>query len=179
MTQSTGELTGRIATGDEEALAAFYRARFDSMFRQARRDTGRDESFCLDVVHDAMLRVISSLPRIEDERALRAWVRRTVRSCAYDALRRGARRRRREEAVTAERGAVHGDPDRAERLAWLGRELGAMDQGTSTLLFLRYRLGATLAQIGGLVGLKPGAVDGRIRRGLGDLLERATESGHE
>jgi RNA polymerase sigma factor (sigma-70 family) len=179
VTQSTGELTGRIAAGDEEALAAFYRARFDSMFRQARRDTGRDESFCLDVVHDTMLRVISALPRIDDERALQSWVRRTVRSCAYDALRRDARRRRREEAVTASGQTVRDEPEWAERRAWLRRELGAIDQGTSVLLFLRYRLGATLAQIGGLVGLKPGAVDGRIRRGLSDLHERATESGND
>ena len=54
-------LTGAIAAGDTDAFSRFYRARFDQMLAEAVRATGRDESFCLDVVQDAMMRVIRSM----------------------------------------------------------------------------------------------------------------------
>ena len=62
MTQPVRELTAAIASGDTEALASLYREHFDSLYGQARRITGRDESFCLDVVQDAFMRVIRSIP---------------------------------------------------------------------------------------------------------------------
>ena len=65
-----------------------------------------------------------------------------------------------------------------ERLAALRVELTKMDRRTRELIELRYRAGMTLGAIGRLVGLKPGAVDGRIRRAesaVGTTIEEAAD----
>ena len=64
-------LTEAIASGNTEAFASFYRQWFDTMYAQARNASGRDESFCLDVVQDAMLRVIKSVPAMASDDDLR------------------------------------------------------------------------------------------------------------
>ena len=109
MTQPVRELTAAIASSDTEALASLYREHFDSLYGEARRITGRDESFCLDVVQDALMRVIRSIPIMETEAGLRRWLSFVVRSCAYDRLRQMARRRHREAsvAVADDGGASH------------------------------------------------------------------------
>lgn len=170
---STSKLTRAVASGDPEALARLYEREFDFLYREAHRATGRDESFCLDVVHDTMLRVIRSIPVLEDTASLRAWLRRVVRSCAVDRLRSDARRAGRESAAPrGERPDVHRDDDRA----WLGRELAALGPALVDMLRQRFHLGWTLARIGEATGLTPGAVDGRITRALDSLRERGKET---
>ncbi len=190
MDSSIHKLTSAIASGDTEAFACFYRDWFDRACSEARRATGRDESFCLDVVQDAMMRVIKSIKPIENEAALATWMRLTIQSCAYDRLRQEGRRRRREQEVqpattaadedagTTDSGGIR-DRELDERLVWLRRELDACDDRTITLLTMRHRFGWTLAQIGTALGLKPGAVDGRLRRTLDALRQRAKEAFNE
>ncbi len=175
MTQPVRELTAAIASGDKEALAALFRQHFDSLYGEARRITGRDESFCLDVVQDAFMRVIRSIPIMETEARLRRWLSFVVRSCAYDRLRQMARRRHREESVAVldDGGASH--DELSERLGWLERELATMDDLPRQLLVLRYRLGWTLKRIAAVTGLKPGAVDGRLGRALAGLRRRGED----
>jgi len=187
--------TQGVAAGRRDAFADFYCAHFDRMYRQARHATGRDESFCLDVVQDAMLRVIRSL-RVPfgSERALHAWLRRVVVSCAIDRLRaeqRGLRERK--PSVTQGVQALadqlaHGQgahPDTAtsmpteERLAWLRAELSQLPDAQSKLIVMRYRFGWTLERIGRAVGLSPSAVDGRIRRTITRLQKNAVEEFHD
>jgi RNA polymerase sigma factor (sigma-70 family) len=142
---------------------------------EAARATGKDESFCLDVVQDAMLRVIRSLKPLDSEAALFRWLQRTIRSCAIDRLRAESRRRQREEAVAARerREAIE---NLEERIAWLRRELEELDESAASMLLMRHRFGWTLSQIGAVFGLNPGAVDGRIRRTLDFLRQRARET---
>src|SRR5262245_41491413 len=54
----TEKLTAALAAGNEDAVETFYRRYFDWLYAQARRATRRDESFCLDVVQDAVLRIM-------------------------------------------------------------------------------------------------------------------------
>ena len=54
----TAPLTALIARGDERAFATFYELWFDRALALARSISRRDESFCLDVVQDCMLRVV-------------------------------------------------------------------------------------------------------------------------
>lgn len=171
------DLTRRIAAGDPEAFTALYEAWFDWMFGEARRMTGRDESFCLDVIQDAMMRVIRSIKPLPSEPALRSWLRAAVRSCAYDRLRADARRRRRENHAAAQPDAP--DRDLHDRLAWLRRELATLDPATSLLVTMRHRFGWTLEQIGSALGLSPGAVDGRLRRAVTALSKRAREASRD
>jgi RNA polymerase sigma factor (sigma-70 family) len=176
---SVRELTAAIASGDTEAFARLFRERFDEMNAEARRATGRDESFCLDVVQDAMLRVIRWMKPMDTEQRLRAWLRVVVQSCAYDRLRTEARRQRRDHTAAQQRPPDRPDRELAERLDWLRGELAALDGPPAQLLLMRYRLGWTLQRIGNVLGLTPGAVDGRIKRTVAALRRRARETFHE
>src|SRR5690349_21207024 len=89
-------LTSAMAAGDGVAIEAFYRAHFNRLYREARRSTGRDESFCLDVVQESVLRIVRTVRRVESEPQLVAWLKLVVRTTAYDLLRAEMRRRRRE-----------------------------------------------------------------------------------
>jgi len=181
LSDSTRELCTRIASGDTEALSRFYEQQFDFMYACARRFSGRDESACLDIVHDAMLRVIRSIPRTFDtEPELRAWLSRVVRSCALDMLRAEARRRIRDRNSSRHESAHDSlADDLDERIAWLRREIEAQTMETATLIRLRHALGWTLARIGRAFNLSPGAVDGRINRALSTMRDSAKETFHE
>jgi RNA polymerase sigma factor (sigma-70 family) len=178
--QEVKALTTAIASGDTEAFARFYQAWFATMYADAKRATGRDEAFCLDVVQDAMLRIIRRMKPLPTEDDLRRWLRVVVQSCAYDRLRGETRRRRREAEAAAGRQYVesptatdHGDLRR--RLEWLERQLATCDDTGVRMLLMRHRFGWTLQQIGAALGLKPGAVDGRLRRLVGGLRRTAQE----
>lgn len=179
LSASVRALTTRIAQGDRDAFATFYRTWFDWTYAEARRVTRRDESFCLDVVQDAMLRVIRSLRPLESQGQLTAFLKTIVRACAYDRMRKELRRGRREGAVEPVEAIEGHDVALKERLEWLQRELASMDEPSARLLVLRYRMGWTLERIGSALGLKTGAVDGRIGRVLGRLRNRAGETGDD
>lgn len=174
--ESIRELTGAIASGNTEAFALFYRDWFDLAYGFARRATGRDEAFCLDVVQDAMLRVIRSMQAMDTENDLAKWLYAVVKSCAYDHLRK-ERRRIARESQDRKRPEV-GD-ELQERLEWLRSELAQLDARTFPLIALRYRFGWTLERIGQALGIKPGAVDGRIRRTASELKKKWAETQDE
>ena len=85
-----------MAAGDSRAVEAFYRQYFDWIFGQARRVSGRDESFCLDVVQESVLRVIRTVRPIGSEGQFRAWLQLVVRTTALDLMRSERRRGKRE-----------------------------------------------------------------------------------
>jgi RNA polymerase sigma factor (sigma-70 family) len=162
-----------VAAGDREALAVAYRHWFGLMYAEARRATGRDESFCLDVVQDAMMRLIRTMRPIDGHAELRRRLRVVVRSCACDLLRAEWRRRRRERRRA--RAEAQDPPDRGVQPChrWLGEQLAWLDERSCAILHMRYRLGWTLARIGLALGAKPGAVHGRLMRVLESLRRRA------
>lgn len=148
------------------------------MRREAGRATGRDESFCLDVVQDSMMRVIRSIKPMPTDEDLRRWLGVVVRSCAYDRLRREARARDRQRRGDTATRTEH-DLELNGRIRWIEHELRSMTSLNAELLLMRYRFGWTLQQIGTALGLKPGAVDGRLRRLIGMLRRRAREQRDE
>ena len=102
----TAHLTGRIADGDENAFAMFYEAWFDRVFAMARAMSRRDEAFCLDVVQDCMMRVVRGMKPLTDERAVSAWMGKTVFSTIADRIRVERRRAGREQAAARLRGVA-------------------------------------------------------------------------
>lgn len=178
----TAQLTRAIASGDTEAFASFYRRWFDPMFNMARQCTGRDESFCLDVVQDSMMRVIRSIRSTNDEAQLERWLNAVVKTCALDMLRHERRRWKRERTrqplVQSSLAADRSPQDDGEHIEWLRSQLSELPADQARLLNLRFRLGWTLTQIGRFVGLKPGAVDGRISRAVAQLQAKAAEEHH-
>lgn len=147
------------------------------MLALARQATGRDEAFCLDVVQEAFLRVIRRLPVMDEEASLSAWLRKAMLSTAYDRLRAERRRVARERSSQTNRSADSGEeaPD-LDRLDWLREQIAELEPDSARLLHLRYGLGWTLAQIGSAMGLKTGAVDGRIGRTVKAMREEAGEA---
>ena len=191
MADETEQLTAAMARGDRAAVAAFYDRYYGLLCRLARQAVGpaRDAHFCLDVVHDAVLRVVRTVRSVPSEGQLVTWLRLVVRSAAYDLLRREQRRSGREAVAlataVAERrdGSSSYDPaddgtdatDLEERLAWLRAELLRLDPRLVELIELRDQRRWTLAAIGARLGVSAGTVDGRLRRALARLRARARE----
>jgi RNA polymerase sigma factor (sigma-70 family) len=149
----------------------FYEAHFDDAYRLARRATGRDEAFCLDVVQDTMLKVINSIPVLETERSLRSWLARTVHSVAIDRLRADARR------TARERGRHDAEPEpsdeRHAQVEWLRASLAELDDDDRAMLAQRYAHDRTLRAIGLDFGISEHAAHGRIRRAVARLADAA------
>ncbi|MBC7833963.1 MAG: sigma-70 family RNA polymerase sigma factor [Phycisphaerales bacterium] len=172
---STLRLTRAMARGDSDAVSTFYEANFERALAIARSATGRDESFCLDVVQDAMVKIARCTKPISDYATLMCWMARVVRTSALDTLRREARRSRRERAHASTHPALSTinlvPSDRAELLA---RTLDQITPDDRALLGLRFIDDRTLEHVAAAVGSTGPAVHGRIRR----LLARLRAAAH-
>ncbi|MCA8991571.1 MAG: sigma-70 family RNA polymerase sigma factor [Planctomycetaceae bacterium] len=177
--ENTLQMTEAMAAGNPAAIEAFYRSQFDLMLYDARRCTGCDESTGLDLVHDAMLKSLHSIRPLPTPEALKAWTRRLIRSVCIDHLRSRERRLHREQRSA--RNEASEPDDNSElmqtraRIVWIEEQLQEMSEPSSTLIQLRYFCGLTLQQIAKSLGLKAGAVDGRIRR-IVEQLKRESEA---
>ncbi|MGP1347073.1 MAG: RNA polymerase sigma factor [Phycisphaerales bacterium] len=126
-----------------------------------------------DVEQETWLRVIRSVRPFDDEQRFERWLRSITLNAARDRIRSELRRARRERAArpgsaphTTDAPDDRTPPVEPERLAAALRDIDAQSRA---LLDLRMRTTGTLDQIGLIVGLTPGAVDGRIRRTLARL----------
>ena len=165
-----------IASGDPEAFAAFYDSWFDRTVGLAMSATKRDESFCLDVAQEVMIKVIRKTPRIESEPELKAWLRRSVLTTCYDIIKSESRRLKRHEARATPGVSATSDSVDADRLAWLRQQIASLDSTSLFLLEARHRFGWTLQRIADSLGLKTGAVDRKLRTITSDLRDRAKEA---
>jgi len=159
-----------IASGDHAALGEFYDAWFESSVGIVRAFTGRDESFCLDVVQSAMLKITRRIRPMDSEAALRSWVVSVLRSCAIDALR--AQKRRAHHEAGAQAGGIERSHELAARIEWLAGMVSEADGSVQDLLRLRFAAGATVEQVAATSGRSPGAVHGTLRRLLGSWKQR-------
>jgi RNA polymerase sigma factor (sigma-70 family) len=172
---ATEKLTAALSAGDEEAVETFYRRYFDWMYAQARRATRRDESFCLDVVQDAVLRVMRNVKPVAGEARFRAWLKLVVQTVALDRLRSDRRRKRHELTAATGRASCSSGRDNDEEQEWLRREIVKLDPKIVQLVELRFQHRLTLARMSEILGLSIGTIDGRLRKALAALRDRATE----
>ncbi len=156
-------LLTRFASGDTEALGEVFEVLFDELVEQIQRDTGRDESFAADAVQEAFVKAIRGIPIMQQEHEVWAWFRRVALRSAIDRIRSEKRQSRRERAAVKEMATSEVDVA-AEQLDALYVRLRAIDQDAAQLVDARIRFGWTLDRIGRSLGLRPGAVDGRLRR---------------
>jgi RNA polymerase sigma factor (sigma-70 family) len=166
MAQGIAQLSAAMAAGDAVAVEAFYRDYFDWMYAHARRITRRDESFCLDVVQDATLRVIRTVKRVDAEPRFRGWLKLVVQTTAFDLLRNERRRKNREALAGA---ADVGNEVDALQLDSLAEQISRLDPEIVRIIELRFEQAWTLRKIGEKLGLSVSAVDGRLRRALTHL----------
>lgn len=150
-------------------MGRFYNARFDVALAVASRATGRDESFCLDVVHDAMIRLMRGVRTSLTDEQLDLYLKRCVITAAIDRIRKDQRRRARERRPEAIPSGAHLLPNPADRLSLLREALEQIDEQDRALLIARFSRGQTIEQTGEQAGLTPGAAHGRIRRALDRL----------
>lgn len=167
--------TAAVAKGDRAALAVLYEAWFDRCFSVARSITRRDESFCLDIVQDSMLRVIRSLPRLQTREQLEAWMIRTVHTSALDRLRKDSRRLRREISRGRAESTMQASAT-DDTIAWVLAKLAEMPD--RSLVGLRVAQGKSLEAVGTAAGISGDAAHGRIRRALERLKRLGREAGH-
>jgi RNA polymerase sigma factor (sigma-70 family) len=168
--------TAAVSRGDRAALAEFYERWFDPCYAMARSLTRRDESYCLDVVQEVMMRVIKGLKPLESEGQLRGWMTRAVHSTVVDMLRRETRRARREEEPRPKSGTA---APLEEQLAWVNARLAELPGGDGALLALRVAQDRTLDAAGASEGISGDAAHGRIRRAMGKLKLWAKEVGDD
>ena len=148
---------------------------FDRAVGLARRLTGRDESFCLDVVQEAMLKVARKARAVGGDAEAEAWMTRVVHTAALDLLRRESRRAGRERG-RASGGAAAGDGVvLGERIEWLRAEVARLEVADRALLAARFGKGRTLEEAGASAGMSGAAAHGRIRRAIARLRESAKE----
>jgi RNA polymerase sigma factor (sigma-70 family) len=169
------QMTAAVGRGDTEAFERLYRAWFDRVFLMTRGATRRDESFCLDVTQEAMLRAARRLPRLRSEAELAAWLGRTALSAAVDMLRRESRRRRRENSVARAQGAESALTDLSDEVRWLKRAFTKLPPVEQALLLQRVGNGCSLRQAGLAVGIGEQAAHGRLRRAMEVLRRLARE----
>jgi RNA polymerase sigma factor (sigma-70 family) len=176
-TADVAALTAAVSTGDAAAVETFYRRYFDRLYDEARRATRRDEAFCLDVVQEAVLKIVRTIRPVASEAQLLVWMRLVVGTVALDLLRSERRRRVREAGVTRTPadGEVDADLERDERVAWLREQIQRLDPQIVRLIELRYVQRWTLSRIAERFKLSIGTVDGRLRRALAGLRNAARE----
>jgi RNA polymerase sigma factor (sigma-70 family) len=178
--RAASHLSREISRGNSAALAEFYESRFEALLVLARTFTGRDESFCLDVVQETMLRVARRMKPMPTEADLDRWTRTVLRSAATDLLRREARRARREARAglatprVAAQITIRGDAGGS--VPSLRAALGTLSPGDALLLKLRFHDGATLDQAGHALDTTGDAAHGRIRRSLDRLRSMLSEA---
>ncbi|MBY0311799.1 MAG: sigma-70 family RNA polymerase sigma factor [Phycisphaerales bacterium] len=166
-----------IRRQDPAAITEFYEQWFDWSLATARALTRKDESFCLDVVQDTMLRVIRAIPEIDSAAAMRCWLSRTICNLAIDRIRRDDRRSIRERhAENPSAPPVSSDHlAQAETLAWLNARLVELDAEDAALLRHRFAHDRTVRSIADASGRTEDATHGRIRRILHALRLKGKE----
>lgn len=135
------------------------------------------EAYAGDIEQEVWLRVIRRLRPIDSEVRFERWLRSVTLNAARDRLRHEVRRGRRERVTRLDGDAGSIAPEAAldarEEMARLVDALRSLDAEVARLVDLRMRTDATLDRLGGLVGLTPGALDGRVRRALRALRRQA------
>lgn len=171
--------TAGVVAGDPEALADLYAWWRPMMLAWARRATHRDDDFCHDVVHDAFLKIIHRAEPINSAATLGAWLRVIVLRTARDTIRTEKRRTKRDAGARPTSSAAHPDSaiERTETLRKIDAELAALTREHRELLEARFRFGWTLHHTARVMGVKPGLVDGRIRRSLASIRANLESSG--
>jgi RNA polymerase sigma factor (sigma-70 family) len=175
------EITRRIKSGDQDAFEIYYEHAFMIMYRQIQKLIGSDEQTTLDILQTAMFKVIRCIKPLPDESAVNAWSSAVAKSVAYDWLRNNARKL---EFVSDFEHDIAEPPLEPKlivqsRLQWIEDQLLELPHDLRKIILLRYRLGWSLRRIAETLGLKTGAIDGRIRRTIEKLQEKAQREFYE
>ncbi|MER7334963.1 MULTISPECIES: sigma-70 family RNA polymerase sigma factor [unclassified Micromonospora] len=154
--------------GDPVAQAAFVRLTQAEVWRFAAALVDPDSAD--DLTQETYLRAFRGLPAFEGRSSARTWLLGIARRACADHLRTVVRRRRLDERLAADAGAVRSHPDPAGQLgaADLVRRLPAERRGAFVLTQL---LGLSYAEAAAVEGVPVGTIRSRVARARNDLVE--------
>jgi RNA polymerase sigma factor (sigma-70 family) len=166
-----GELLRRIAAGDEEAFAAFYRAHLDAVVAFFRRRLC-DAELAFDLTAETFAAVVVSAGSWQQSAPATAWLYGIARNKLRESLRTGKVEEAARRKLGMERVALHdGDLERVEERAVTGRvelerELAALPAPVREALLGRLVEELEYEQIAERMGCSEQVVRQRVHRGL-------------
>ncbi len=164
-------LVERAASGDPEALTELYRRYGDAVHRLAFRLTG-SAADAEDVLQDVFVGLPEALRSYAERGSLEGWIKRVAARTALMRMRR--ERRRREVALDPlPEPAARSDPGAVVERTSIQRALDALPETLRLVFVLREVEGHSHAEIGELLGIRPGTSEVRLFRAkkmLQDLL---------
>lgn len=167
-----GALLERYRGGEVAAFDGLVERHQASLLRFA---TGilRDPTRAEDVVQESFLRLLRNAPEIGSEGALGPWLFRVCRNLAYDVIKMETREQvRREKATLPEPPTPDADSEHAEVLRLVKQEMDLLPSREREALWLKVHQDMTYAQIGEVLGVKPGTVGWLVHQGLDRLTSR-------
>ncbi len=165
------ELLAACRRGDREALGRLFAETGDYVYGVALHLT-RDDDAAGDLTQEVFLRVLTRIRQFEGRSAFRTWLFRIAVNAARDQWRRARPALPLEALAAAPRApAVPADYELLERDrdARVRAALAALPQRLRLPLVLRYVAGFSYAEVGEVLGLRPGTVASRLSRGLARL----------
>ena len=171
----------RARAGDEDAFRRLVERHSRAVFRLAFRMLGNEHD-AEDAVQEAFLKAHRALPEFESRSQFSSWLHRITVNCAYDVLRRRARRAEDpldtpgdDEAPAAELPALGPLPDRLLFSKELERRMRVAVARLSDLersvFLLRHHEGLALRDIGDAMGLDTNATKHALFRAVRKVRE--------
>jgi RNA polymerase sigma-70 factor (ECF subfamily) len=171
----------KARAGDQDAFRGLVVRHSTAVFRLAYRLTGNEHD-AEDVVQEAFLKAHRQLKHFESRSRFGTWVHRITANCAYDLLRKRARRQEEPEAPL-----LTSDDPSPERIVFSGevklRLKGAMARlspSERSAFLLRHHEGLSIEEIGEVLGVEKSSAKQTIfravrkmRAALGSLVEVA------
>jgi len=161
------ELVERARLGDRAAAGLLVR-RHEGVAYAVALARLRDPEAARDVAQDALLRALTTLPKLRDADRFGAWVARIAVRLAAD-----FKRRRRERPGAAESPDPGPGPlealARRERGRRVLEELGRLPERLRQVFLLRHLEGASYARIGELLDLPEGTIGWMLHRARASL----------
>jgi RNA polymerase sigma factor (sigma-70 family) len=167
-----GALLAAFAAGSAEAfdrLVERHQARLVRFASGLLRDRERAE----DAVQETFLRLLRTPPAIGSADDAGPWLFRVCRNLSYDLMKTESRELARRERLAAPETAPPDEQSAAaEVLALVRQEWGRLPAREREALWLKVHEGMSYAQIGEVLGVKPGTVGWIVHEALGRLTQR-------
>ncbi len=175
--------TGPGETADGALLAAFAAGSAEAFDRLVERHQARlvrfaagllrDRERAEDVVQETFLRLLRSPPAIGSAADAGPWLFRVCRNLSYDLMKTEAREQTRRDRLEAPAGTTPDEQSAsAEVLTLVRREWDQLPSREREALWLKVHEGLSYAQIGEVLGVKPGTVGWIVHEALDRLTQR-------
>lgn len=173
-----GDLTRRMAAGDDEAWESFHRRYGPVLFRMLLALTLGDSHLASDGLQHAYLKISRHIRACDNEAMWIAWLRMVAKSALNDARRKENRfmamlRRCWMQTPLEAPPSPHEESSAENRLtAALDQAMDELASPTRDLIGAKYLLGQTVEEIAAAAGISEKAVESRLARAREELRDR-------